>query len=435
MGESPKHFVFFSILAILITISISNLPNSFAETYEISIPEETAVPRCEEFDECYSSSYIEINVGDTIIWYNDDTAAHTVTSGTPEDGPGITDSGLFMSGESFSHTFNVEPGFVYPYFCMVHLWMTGEIFVQETFADLPQGMGSIEQEFLDVPLPELPPDFYAETVGDGDESIIQMFKDFNAIDVAIPQSFMDGNQCDLNEYGNVVCENFCYYDENTYWTCNDPCYTNDLGIGLCGGFWYTDVDYPGQVFSQELCKIDGNGNCQYYDGCYMDPSGYVFCEEEKNCYENEFGEKFCTYCNLEADGAVSCTEEMFTEDFIDPYYQDPYLEDPNFAIKNIPCNYATGFDMESRATGYSERYDAHVFLLNLGEFDRTSGSYEMDFWVYVYPASQPYDFQQYPPPQFDFVNGKATVSKEECTPYMYSYKVQGKFFTDLDFRD
>jgi len=44
------------------------------------------------------------------------------------DGPdGIFDSSLFMSGERFEVTLN-NPG-TYPYFCMVHPWMIGEVIV------------------------------------------------------------------------------------------------------------------------------------------------------------------------------------------------------------------------------------------------------------------------------------------------------------------
>ena len=67
-----------------------------------------------------------IGQGDTVTWWNDDTAAHTVTSGTPEDGPdGFFDSSLFMAGEGFEVTFD-EPG-NYEYFCMVHPWMVGAV--------------------------------------------------------------------------------------------------------------------------------------------------------------------------------------------------------------------------------------------------------------------------------------------------------------------
>ena len=71
-----------------------------------------------------------IDAGIEIIWSNDDEAAHTVTSGTPEGGPdGVFDSSLFMAGDEFSYTFD-SPG-DYPYFCLVHPWMTGSITVKD----------------------------------------------------------------------------------------------------------------------------------------------------------------------------------------------------------------------------------------------------------------------------------------------------------------
>ena len=99
-------------------------------THMISIPQGAGTPGCENTSECYLPFSLEIQVGDTVLWSNDDTAAHTVSSGTPADGmDGIFDSSLFMSGTSFEFTFD-ESG-EYPYFCMVHPWMTGEIIVNK----------------------------------------------------------------------------------------------------------------------------------------------------------------------------------------------------------------------------------------------------------------------------------------------------------------
>ncbi len=90
----------------------------------ISLPDGSGVPGCDETNECFIPFDVSISVGDTITWSNDDSAAHTVTSGTPADGPdGNFDSSLFMAGNVFSITFN-EAG-DYPYYCMVHPWMTG----------------------------------------------------------------------------------------------------------------------------------------------------------------------------------------------------------------------------------------------------------------------------------------------------------------------
>jgi plastocyanin len=67
-----------------------------------------------------------VKVGTTVIWTNQDSASHTVTSGDPSAGPsGTFDSGLIKPGNTFKHTFT-ETGTT-SYFCTVHPWMTGKI--------------------------------------------------------------------------------------------------------------------------------------------------------------------------------------------------------------------------------------------------------------------------------------------------------------------
>jgi plastocyanin len=95
-------------------------------TGTISVPEGSGVPGCDETNECFIPADVSVSVGDTVTWSNDDTAAHTVTSGNPADGPdGKFDSSLFMAGTTFEHTFD-EAG-TYDYFCMVHPWMKGKV--------------------------------------------------------------------------------------------------------------------------------------------------------------------------------------------------------------------------------------------------------------------------------------------------------------------
>ena len=97
--------------------------------WDVITPEGTSVPDCELDDTCFQPSYLTILVGDTVNWVNNDVAAHTVTSGSPQDGPsGVFDSSLVMGGTVFSHTFE-EPG-TYPYFCLVHPWMIGSVIVE-----------------------------------------------------------------------------------------------------------------------------------------------------------------------------------------------------------------------------------------------------------------------------------------------------------------
>ena len=96
------------------------------QTVSVDIPSGTAVPGCEETNECYLPPSVTINTGDTVEWTNSDTAAHTVTGGSPADGPsGVFDSSLVLGGTQYAYTF--EEAGSYDYFCMVHPWMVGDV--------------------------------------------------------------------------------------------------------------------------------------------------------------------------------------------------------------------------------------------------------------------------------------------------------------------
>lgn len=100
--------------------------SSEPKTVSVTIPTETSSPGCETSNTCYLPTSITINAGDTVEWKNIDTAAHTVTGGSPADGPsGVFDSSLIMGGASFENIFD-EAG-SYDYFCMVHPWMVGNV--------------------------------------------------------------------------------------------------------------------------------------------------------------------------------------------------------------------------------------------------------------------------------------------------------------------
>ncbi len=123
----------FSILTIIITgLMMTTSPPVFAET-TVSLPAGSSAPGCDETNECYIPYEVTVDVGEQVTWSNDDTAAHTVTSGSAADGSdGIFDSSLFMAGTTFSYTFQKEGNF--NYFCMVHPWMQGIVMV-ETASD------------------------------------------------------------------------------------------------------------------------------------------------------------------------------------------------------------------------------------------------------------------------------------------------------------
>ena len=84
----------------------------------VSVPQGTSSPGCEISKECFVPYEVTIDVGSAVTWSNDDSAAHTVTSG---DGvsDGVFDSSLFMAGTTFSHTFEEEG--MFHYFCVLQL--------------------------------------------------------------------------------------------------------------------------------------------------------------------------------------------------------------------------------------------------------------------------------------------------------------------------
>ena len=98
------------------------------QTHIVETAMGSGAPGCETSNACYLPQDITISIGDTVRWDNVDTAAHTVTGGSPADGPsGVFDSSLLMAGLDYSFTFNDAGN--YDYFCMVHPWMVGSVTV------------------------------------------------------------------------------------------------------------------------------------------------------------------------------------------------------------------------------------------------------------------------------------------------------------------
>jgi len=68
-----------------------------------------------------------IGINNTVIWTNDDSAAHTISS-TSTPACAAFDSGNMSSGAVYTHTFGV-PG-TYKYDCKYHSWMIGTIAIK-----------------------------------------------------------------------------------------------------------------------------------------------------------------------------------------------------------------------------------------------------------------------------------------------------------------
>lgn len=73
-------------------------------------------------DFAFSPASLDVAVGETVTWTNEDSAPHTVTG---DDG---IDSGNLALGKSFTHTFKSAGTFSYR--CSIHPDMTGAVTVR-----------------------------------------------------------------------------------------------------------------------------------------------------------------------------------------------------------------------------------------------------------------------------------------------------------------
>jgi len=117
----------FVLMSVVSMIAIA--PSAFADV-TVTNAAGSSTPGCEDTaDGCFIPSTVTIEVGETVTWENNDTAAHTASGGNPTDGlTGPWDSSLIMAGGSYSYT--ADTAGTFDYFCMVHPWMEGTLIVE-----------------------------------------------------------------------------------------------------------------------------------------------------------------------------------------------------------------------------------------------------------------------------------------------------------------
>lgn len=121
--------------ALLILVAIVSVINLYTQQVSAQTQMKASiVPGASTIgDKAFSPNPLKIKLGDTVIWTNDDSTVHTVTSGTGPTDPNMGkefDSGLktlISPGETFSFTFGKAGEF--PYFCAVHPTMVGTVIV------------------------------------------------------------------------------------------------------------------------------------------------------------------------------------------------------------------------------------------------------------------------------------------------------------------
>jgi plastocyanin len=127
------------VSSVVVDTSILALKNSTDSTQRITVRGNmtvgahnnvSIVPEAASLDDkAFSPNPVDIKVGDTIVWTNDDISSHTITEGNQDSNIASSgfDSGLLSQGQNFTHTFD-KAGII-EYFCQLHPQMVGKVIV------------------------------------------------------------------------------------------------------------------------------------------------------------------------------------------------------------------------------------------------------------------------------------------------------------------
>ncbi|WP_428325972.1 cupredoxin domain-containing protein [Nitrosopumilus sp.] len=190
LEKAPRTFSRKVIIGMFALVMFFTIEQSHAEEYTISIPFGAFNPELNTPAEVwYDPPELTIQVGDTVTWTNDDREGHTVTSGDGAgrfdwmgsknlgEADGIFDSERFMPEESWSYTFEKEGPF--NYFCIIHPWMEGIVFVKPFIPDYPHdGTGKKHEQF---PMYQITPDQSIEINFSWEPQIIKTHEKVNFI--------------------------------------------------------------------------------------------------------------------------------------------------------------------------------------------------------------------------------------------------------------
>lgn len=136
-------FIFFNVYA-----------DDSQNTWKITIPNGASE---EEKFQGFLPNELPVLSGDTIVWENKDSAIHSITSGVPQypDQAGLFfDVGEINPGSAKSYVLTNTDYIAFYYFCEIHPWMTGKIFIGDSSSALPESATPIFLEKKDYTIGE-----------------------------------------------------------------------------------------------------------------------------------------------------------------------------------------------------------------------------------------------------------------------------------------
>jgi len=121
----------FAVLALFVSpfIFFNVYADNTQNEWKITIPDGASI---QDTVGGFYPNELPVLVGDVVVWENKDNVNHSITSGLPQH---PDDSGLFFNlgeikpGESISYELKNSDFSAFYYFCEIHPWMTGKLFL------------------------------------------------------------------------------------------------------------------------------------------------------------------------------------------------------------------------------------------------------------------------------------------------------------------
>ena len=127
------------VLIVLVAVFCFNTAYSEPSNLEIKIQKDSSNP--DQHIKSFYPPILPITHDDTISWVNEDSVAHSITSGVPAhpDYSGkFFSTGIIKPGSSGKVKITDTSSFAYYYFCEIHPWLTGKIVISTAPESQPE---------------------------------------------------------------------------------------------------------------------------------------------------------------------------------------------------------------------------------------------------------------------------------------------------------
>lgn len=97
-------------------------------------------------------------------------------------------------------------------------------------------------------------------------------------------------------------------------------------------------------------------------------------------------------------------------------------------------NYAYSQTSENNqlVSNQEKKYEIGVHVINVGKIDLQTGTYDLDFYLWVKSEEGNFDKS---PPRIEFMNGKASMEPIKIEPNYYESRVKGVFQKNMNFKN